>query len=189
MSEKIGQYTLSDRLIRLMKEKIEESNRTNKEIGFWLKREDNILTDVIHCTGTECEIKIPEPAQKMKEELVGGFHVHPKKSISYLSGADLLNACNLGLECIGIMKKEYSRINCFLRISNRNDCVTDATKIYEEDKSLRLMHQSLDKMEPKTEEEYKRYNRLIDKYNNRRETHILKIRDLVDKHFERISIK
>jgi hypothetical protein len=106
MSEKIGPYILPDRLIKLMKEKIEESNRTNREIGFWMKKEDNILTDSIHCTGTECKIKIPESVQKLKEELVGGFHVHPKKSVSYLSGGDLINECNLGIECIGIRKKD-----------------------------------------------------------------------------------
>lgn len=74
----------------------------------------------------------------------------------------MVNACSLGLTCIGIKMKDDHRINCFSRISNRNDCITDAMKIYEEDKSLRSMHQSLEKMEPKTEEEFKRYNRMID---------------------------
>jgi hypothetical protein len=73
--------------------------------------------------------------------------------------------------------------------SNRNDCITDAMKIYEDDKTLRSILQSLDRMEPKTEVEYKKYNRLIDKYNNKSKTHILKIRDLINKHFERIPIK
>lgn len=189
MPERIGQYILPDSLIKLMKEKINESQKNKRETGFWIKKEDNILMDAIHCTGTECGIIISESVQKIRKELVGGFHVHPQKSVPYLSAGDLVNACNLGFECVGIKIKDDIRINCFPRISNREDCIKDAMKIYEEDKSLRSMHRSLEKMEPKTEEEFKRYNRLTDKYNNKRRIHILKLRDSVNKYFERISIK
>lgn len=74
MSKKLNSYILPDKLIKNMKDKIEEARIQDIEVGFNLCAEYNMLHDEFPCTGTECEIRLANKCLKGKN--VGIFHTH-----------------------------------------------------------------------------------------------------------------
>jgi hypothetical protein len=116
MPKNLNSYILTDNIIKLMKQKLRETKRTHKELGFSLCHEsgDNELKDDGHCVGTSCDIKII-PCKK--GDTVGTFHTHPKDD-SEPSLSDMRNAYNYGISCIGGEKDK--KIRCIVRKAEYN---------------------------------------------------------------------
>lgn len=85
MSKKIASHTLSDEIIEKMKNKITESIKADKELGFILCRDikTNIIKVREECEGEKCNIWVITPETKCKkgEELAGIFHSHGINSL------------------------------------------------------------------------------------------------------------
>jgi len=109
--KKLGQFTLTDKTIEKMRNKLKRNERVKRELGFSLFQKNNMLIDRWHCTGNKGCIS---PSDKCinGEELVGGFHTHPDDN-SDPSLGDMQNAYREGLECIGGFLDQ--KIVCYVR--------------------------------------------------------------------------
>lgn len=191
MIEKIGRYTLTDELKKVIKSKIDYTYKTGKETGFFFGiKNDEILTDKFHCEGTRCRTDLPKGFDKFNvdQDIIGDFHTHPDAPV-YLSASDLCNACNLGLSCIGKRSDNIDTMNCFIRKTDRNDCIDDAIGLYNENKELKSTYKSLNKMKFETAQQLEEYNKSINNFNKMIYIHNSKIKDARLKHFDTISIK
>jgi proteasome lid subunit RPN8/RPN11 len=102
MSKNIGFYKLSDEIVKLMQDKIDDTQKTKRETGFIIcKNTNNELTEGIQCIGNRCytpQIKRPR-CNNPKDDIVGLFHTHPKGTD--ISGGDFAAACGLDIFCLG----------------------------------------------------------------------------------------
>lgn len=190
MQKNIGPYKLPDEIVKLMKDKIDDTEKTKREVGFIIcKSANNVLSEGVQCIGNRCYIpQIMRPrCNNPKDEVIGLFHTHPKGTD--ISGGDFAAACILDIFCLGTKGRDDRRINCYLRKSNKDDCLKDSTKINKEKKELEEMNKTLESMESKTEKEFERYNELIDIHDERIKRYYLNFRDVKKRHFDKILIK
>lgn len=190
MSKNIGPYKLPDEIVKLMKDKIDDTDKTKREIGFILyKNTNNILSEGTQCVGNRCYIPqiIHPKCNNPKDKVIGLFHTHPKGND--ISGGDFATACILDIFCLGTKGRDDRRINCYLRKSNKDECLKDAAKINKERKELDEMDKTLESMEPEAEKEFEKYNELIHIFNDRVQRHYLNFRDVKKRHFDKILIK
>ncbi len=110
---RLNSYLLTEPVIEKMRAKIQETKEKKLEVGFGLCRlgKSNIIKAGDTCIGTECELT------RTKECNIGlyagGYHTHPRSDTDP-SIADLLNAYNDEIECIG--SPVDSKIKCFVRV-------------------------------------------------------------------------
>lgn len=110
MPTKLNSFILPDSVLQEMKRKVEYSRIKDIEIGFNLCVENGNLHDENPCTGTACAVEIPKGCIIGRH--VGIFHTHPSAS-SEPSIQDILNAYQMGMNCIGSVKEKS--IKCYIR--------------------------------------------------------------------------
>lgn len=124
----LGKFTLSDKTIQKMRDKVKRNEKIKRELCFSLFQKNNILIDRWHCMGTKGSIS---PSSKCinGEELVGGFHTHPHDNSEPGMG-DLLSAYREGLECIGGFFDK--KIVCYIRKEKFDDISFDDIRLARE---------------------------------------------------------
>lgn len=121
MTVKLNSFTLPDKVIDIMKEKLRKSEETKREFGFNLCKIDDTdeLKDDVHCIGSECNIRLYETCKIGKK--VGLFHTHPingGSGATKMSLSDMQNGYFYGITCIAGV--EDKKIKCFVRKNDFN---------------------------------------------------------------------
>ncbi len=97
---KINTFTLPENVIRLMKEQLIHSHKSNVEFGFAMcANKENIIEAKNIVKRTEKEIFIEDKCPSGFKS-VGTYHTHPD-TISRANAGDLLNTCLHIADCIG----------------------------------------------------------------------------------------
>lgn len=146
--KELGRYILPDKIIGRMKKLVERSDEINKEIGFKLcvdrdmLHEDKIpISTGMTCMGEEDCIRTFShersecPSNKIH---IGGFHTHPNAKSIHMSAGDAITAYVLGLGCIGIQKE----VSCFVKKRDDENIYLKLRYLSEEeDKDIRKIKQ------------------------------------------------
>lgn len=106
----LNSYALPDNIIVRMKDNIEHSRRSKKELGFSLCASNSDLHDESQCVGTLCHIQLTRICKSGQR--VGGFHTHPGATAE-MSIGDMYAAYKDGISCIGGIKD--NKIRCYVR--------------------------------------------------------------------------
>lgn len=130
---KINTFALQENIINLMKEQLEDSRKTNIELGFTMcANTDNIIDAKNISKRTDKEIFISSDCPSGFKS-VGSYHTHPDV-ISRASAGDLLNTCGHIGDCIG--GGADNKIKCYVRKKNVDPI--DCTKEFSEHRSIEL---------------------------------------------------
>ncbi len=138
---KLNSFVLPHDVIRKMKDKLIDTEKTDLEQGFNLCRKpaSNVLIDRMHCTGDECSISFKRTCGRPEEILVGDYHTHPIYSANP-SLQDMISSYDLGFGCIGSV--EDNEIYCFVR----KDKVPDPKVISDIRNTIETYEKPLEKM-------------------------------------------
>ncbi len=123
---KIDRFTLPENVVRLMKEQLENSRKSNLEFGFTLCANNDIIEAKNIVKRFDKEVFIDDKCPSGFKS-VGTYHTHPD-TISRASAGDLLNTCSHTADCIG--GTEDNKIKCYLRKKEIDPI--DCTKVFSE---------------------------------------------------------
>lgn len=179
---KIGQYKLSNNIIKKMRDSIKKNKSIKRELGFSLFQKNNRLIDRWHCTGSKNCI-FPSDKCINGEELIGGFHTHPEAN-SEPSIGDLQNAYVEGLEIIGGFLDQ--KIVCYVRKVKFDNAHLDDIKLTRE-KVIGMFNlvEAIKNIKPKFLDEYKRA-KIINEYEETKRKEKTRI---LEKYFEVIELE
>ncbi len=193
--KQINSFILPDNIISNMKDKIKETKKLKKEVGFALCSTDsniitkgsNIITKGTECIGTNCSIKTG--ICKNNQTSIGNFHTHPR-SHPTMSITDMVTGCSEEIECIGSVP--FNTIRCFTRKTDKTQCLKEISpfedeehKILEKGEEIRSIFRSPKTIIkigiPKILREISQYETNIAKYHSNRVK-------LLNKNFNRIDL-
>ena len=201
MSKQIKSFILPDHIIKDMKDKIRDTKKVKKELGFALcireysneahniiKKNNNTIIKGSECTGTRCSIKAGTCDKDQIQ--IGSYHTHPG-SAPTMSITDMVTGCSKEVECIGSAR--FNNIICFARKTDKSQCLKETSqfedeehKILEKDTEIREMLSSTKSIIKtgiyKVLKEMYQYDDRVFRYNANR----IK---LLNRNFDRISIK
>lgn len=209
---KINTFTLSENVINLMKEQLENSRKSNLEFGLTMcANKENIIEAKNIVRRTEKEVFI-ESFCPPKFKSVGTYHTHPY-TISRASAGDLLNTCDHVADCIGgtddnkikcyIRKKEIDPIDCAKEFSELRSSELDLRKrdedISSKEKLLLKERERLSTIIPRSRKidielreinkKIKEYNVNIRQFNKDMDSHDQILLRVQNKYFDEMEIK
>lgn len=131
MPIQINSFILPDNIIKDMKDKIKETKKIKKELGFALCTKNNIIEKGSECVGTQCIIKVGKCREN--QIYVGNYHTHPIGPAS-LSIADMATGCLEDIECVG--SAPFKNIRCFTRKTDKSQCYNEIIPYEEEERKI-----------------------------------------------------
>lgn len=133
MPKQVNSFILPDNIIKKMKDKIKETKKIKKELGFSLcsDKSSNIITKGIECVGTKCAIKV---GICPKDQIyLGNYHTHPR-SHATMSITDMTTGCDEEIECIGSVP--FENIRCFVRKTDKTECFNKISPFEEDEHKI-----------------------------------------------------
>lgn len=204
MTDKINSFILPENITKLMREQLENSNKTDVEFGFTMCANryniieaKNIKKGIEHGkgqTGIFIEASCPS-----RFKSIGTYHTHPD-AISRGSAGDLLNTCDKKTNCIG--GGEDNKIKCYTKKENidKIDCTKEFTELISlVEKPLRRKYTEIlndnrelieiSKINSKVDKRIAALNKKVREFNKEYKIFDQRLLKLQNKYFNEIELK